>query len=69
MKAVDAARIIQSVWQSAADEVISTLTEFDNGSVRTLIKLIGRIHRIMAVNRLDTPTDEAVGDACELVKG
>lgn len=69
MKAVDAARIIQRVWQSASEDVIGAMTKSANGSVRTLVKLIGRIHRIMAVNRLETPTAEAVSDACELVKG
>jgi DNA transposition AAA+ family ATPase len=67
MKAVDAAKIIQSVWQSASAEVIGALTKAANGSVRTLVKLIGRVHRIMAVNRLETPVIEAVSDACELV--
>jgi hypothetical protein len=54
MKGADAMKIIQSVWQSASEEVISALTMSANGSVRTLVKLIGRVHRIMAVNRRPT---------------
>ncbi|MDR2798217.1 MAG: AAA family ATPase [Treponema sp.] len=69
MRAEDAANIIQSVWQSASEEVITALTKSANGSVRTLVKLIGHVHRIMAVNRLEAPTYEAVSDARELVKG
>jgi DNA transposition AAA+ family ATPase len=69
MKGADAMKIIQIVWQSASREVISALTTSANGSVRTLVKLIGRVHRIMAVNRLEAPTYEAVSDAWDLVKG
>jgi DNA transposition AAA+ family ATPase len=69
MKPADAARIIQSVWQPASAEVISAMTKSANGSVRTLVKLIECVHRILGVNRLETPTAEAVSDACELVKG
>jgi DNA transposition AAA+ family ATPase len=69
MKGADAMKIIQSVWQSVSQEVISALTTSANGSVRTLVKLIGRVHRIMAVNRLEAPTYEAVSDAWDLVKG
>jgi DNA transposition AAA+ family ATPase len=69
MRTGDATKIIQSVWQSAAQEVITALTKSANGSVRTLVKLMGHVHRIMAVNQLETPTYEAVIDALELVKG
>jgi DNA transposition AAA+ family ATPase len=67
MKAADAAKIIQSVWQSASQEVINALTKPANGNVRTLVNLIERVHRIMAINNLETPIFEAVSDACELV--
>jgi hypothetical protein len=67
MKAADAAKIVQTVWQAASEEVIGALTKSANGSVRTLVKLIGRVHRIMAVNRLEAPSYESVSDACELV--
>jgi DNA transposition AAA+ family ATPase len=69
MRTEDAANIVKSVWQSASQEVITALTKSANGSVRTLVKLIGHVHRIMAINRLEAPTYEAVSDACELVKG
>jgi hypothetical protein len=69
MKPADAARIIQSVWQSVSQDVVNAMTKSANGSVRTLVKLICRIHRILGVNRLEAPTAEAVSDARELVKG
>jgi DNA transposition AAA+ family ATPase len=69
MRDEDAMKIIQSVWESASQEVITALTKCAHGSVRTLVKLIGHVHRIMVVNWLEAPTYEAVSDACELVKG
>jgi DNA transposition AAA+ family ATPase len=67
MKSEDAKKIMVSVWQAIPQEVITAFTKAANGSVRTLVKLIGRVHRIMAVNRLEIPTLEAVSDAGELV--
>jgi hypothetical protein len=62
MKAADAAKIIQEVCQSASQEVIGAITKATHGSVRTLVKLIGKMHNTMRVNRLEVPY------ACELVK-
>jgi hypothetical protein len=33
-----------------------------NGPVRTLVKLMGRVHQVTGINRLETPDAEAAAD-------
>ncbi|QHX44276.1 hypothetical protein GWP43_13355 [Treponema vincentii] len=37
------------------------------GSVRTLTKLMGRVHQTMAINRLDEPDEEVIQAAGEML--
>jgi DNA transposition AAA+ family ATPase len=67
MKADDAARIVRGVWATAAKDVVDALTKAAGGSVRTLVKLLERVHRIMAIYRKDAPEYEMVVSAGELV--
>jgi DNA transposition AAA+ family ATPase len=67
MKADDASRIVRGVWESAPKEVITSLTKLAAGSVRTLVKLIERTHRIMATYREEVPNADMVTSADELV--
>lgn len=67
MKAADAAKIISGVWESASEEVINGLTKTASGSIRTLIKLIERTHRIMLVYRKEIPDLEIITSASELL--
>jgi DNA transposition AAA+ family ATPase len=55
MKNDDAAKIIIGVWEVAPEEVVRGLTKAASGSIRTLIKLIGRTNRIILVYRKEVP--------------
>jgi DNA transposition AAA+ family ATPase len=67
MKAEDAARIVRGVWAGADDGTVAALAKAAGGSVRTLVKLIERTHRIMAASREDAPNAGMVAAASELV--
>jgi DNA transposition AAA+ family ATPase len=67
MKGEDGAKIIRGVWETASEEAISALTKAASGSVRSLVKLIERTHRIMAVYRKEIPDIEIIASAHELL--
>jgi DNA transposition AAA+ family ATPase len=67
MKKADAVKILNSVWKDLARETVETFTGIANGSVRTLVKLIGRTHQLMGINRIDRPDTEVVTAAGELL--
>jgi DNA transposition AAA+ family ATPase len=47
----DAVKIIEGVWSGLAKETVGALVKTANGSVRTLVKLMGRVHQVMGINR------------------
>ncbi|MDR3302073.1 MAG: AAA family ATPase, partial [Spirochaetaceae bacterium] len=51
----DAVKIIEGVWQGLTKETIEAFVKMANGSVRTLVKLMGRVHQTMGINRIETP--------------
>jgi DNA transposition AAA+ family ATPase len=67
MKKSDAVKILGSVWKDLGREAVDTFIGLANGSVRTLVKLIGRTHQLMGVNRLEKPDAELVIEAGELL--
>jgi DNA transposition AAA+ family ATPase len=67
MKKSDAVKILGSVWKDLGKETVDTFVSLANGSVRTLVKLIGRTHQLMGVNRLEKPETELVIEAGELL--
>jgi DNA transposition AAA+ family ATPase len=67
MRADDSAKIIRGVWESATSEVIEELTKAASGSVRTLIKLIERTHRIMLTYRKEVPNPGMIISASDLL--
>jgi DNA transposition AAA+ family ATPase len=67
MKKRDAVKILGSVWKDLGKETADTFIGLANGSVRTLVKLIGRTHQLMGANRLDKPETELVMAAGELL--
>jgi DNA transposition AAA+ family ATPase len=67
MKKSDAAKILGNVWKDLGRETVDTFIGLANGSVRTLVKLIGRTHQLMGVNRLEKPDAELVIEAGELL--
>jgi hypothetical protein len=48
-------------------ETVEAFVKTANGSVRTLVKLMGRVHQVTGINRLDTPDAEAVAAASEML--
>jgi len=69
MKRADADKIVGGVWASAPKEVRGAFAETAKGSVRTLVKLMGRVHQIMGLNKLEAPDAETISEAGELLMG
>ena len=63
----DAKKILSSIWEKIGREAIKVFFSMANGSVRTLSKLIKRVHRLMLSNKLELPTAEVVEMASELL--
>jgi DNA transposition AAA+ family ATPase len=67
MNRADAVKIIEGVWRGLAKETIEAFVKSANGSVRTLVKLMGRVHQVMSLNRVETPDAEVVAAAGEML--
>lgn len=63
----DAVKILSGVWKNLDKEAVDAFTAMAGGSVRTLVKLMGRVHQIMGINRLETPDVDMVSTAGELL--
>ncbi|MDR0557931.1 MAG: AAA family ATPase [Treponema sp.] len=63
----DAAKIIEGVWRGLAKETVEAFVRAANGSARTLVKLMGRVHQVMGINRIETPDAEVVAAAGEML--
>jgi DNA transposition AAA+ family ATPase len=63
----DAVKIIEGVWRSLAKETVEAFVKTANGSVRTLVKLICRVHQVMGINRIETPDAEVIAAAGEML--
>ena len=63
----DAVKIIEGVWRELEKETIEAFIKFAGGSVRTLVKLIGRAHQVMGINRIDKPDAEVIAAAGEML--
>jgi DNA transposition AAA+ family ATPase len=63
----DAVKIIESVWRDLAKETVEAFIKTANGSARTLVKLIRRVHQTMAVNHIGTPDAEVIAAAGEML--
>jgi len=67
LKKVDAEKIIAGVWKNISTSALECFTKTANGSTRTLVKLMGRVHQTMAVNKLDMPDAEVIAASGELL--
>lgn len=67
MNKSDAVKILSGVWKNLDKETVDAFTAMAGGSVRTLVKLMGRVHQIMGINRLETPDVDVVSTAGELL--
>jgi DNA transposition AAA+ family ATPase len=63
----DAIKIIEGVWKGLPKETIEAFVKTANGSVRTLAKLMGRVHQVMAKNGIETPDAEVIAAAGEML--
>jgi DNA transposition AAA+ family ATPase len=63
----DAVKIIESVWHGLPKETIDAFVKACRGSARTLVKLMGRVHQTMALNKLDKPDAEVIAAAGEML--
>jgi DNA transposition AAA+ family ATPase len=63
MEKSDAEKILRGVWENLTKEAIDAFVNAASGSVRTLTKLIGRVHQVMGLNRIDVPDAEAIAAA------
>jgi len=67
MNKADAVKILSGVWKNLDKEAVNAFTAMAGGSVRTLVKLMGRVHQIMGINRLENPDVDVVSTAGELL--
>jgi hypothetical protein len=67
LKKPDADKIITGVWKDIPKNVLAAFIETANGSTRTLVKLMGRVHQIMGLNKADMPDAEIIAEAGELL--
>ena len=67
MKRTDATKILGGVWKDLPKDTVDAFVNVAGGSVRTLTKLIGRVHQVMGLNRLDVPDSDVVAAAGELL--
>jgi DNA transposition AAA+ family ATPase len=63
----DAVKIIEGVWKGLPKETLDGFYKGAKGSARTLVKLMGRVHQTMALNHLDTPDEEVIEAAGEML--
>jgi DNA transposition AAA+ family ATPase len=67
LKKADAEKIIAGVWKDISKNVIESFVEAAKGSTRTLVKLMGRVHQIMGINKIEKPDAEVIAEAGELL--
>ena len=67
LKKTDADKIIAGVWNDVPKAVLDSFIQTANGSTRTLVKLMGRVHQIMGLNKINMPGVEIIAEAGELL--
>ena len=67
LKKTDAGKIIGGVWKDIPKQTLEAFIQTAGGSARTLVKLMGRAHQIMGLNRAEMPDAEIIAEAGELL--
>jgi DNA transposition AAA+ family ATPase len=67
LKKADAEKIITGVWPDLPKETLDAFVKAASGSTRTLVKLMGRVHQIMGINRAEKPDGDIIAAASELL--
>ena len=63
----DAAKIIHCVWGDLLKETVDAFYNAASGSVRTLVKLMGRVHQVLGQNHLEKIDAEVIAAAGEML--
>ena len=63
----DAEKILTGVWKDLPREVVDEFVKTSNGSTRTLVKLMSRVHQTMALNQATLPNMDIITAAGELL--
>ena len=63
----DAEKIITGVWENIDKDIMDAIIQTSNGSTRTLVKLMGRVHQTMGINKSDKLTVEIITEASEML--
>ena len=63
----DVAKIIGGVWRDLGKETLDAFIKTANGSARTLVKLMCRVHQVMSINRIEAPDAEVITAAGEML--
>jgi DNA transposition AAA+ family ATPase len=69
LKKPDAEKIIDGVWKDIPKDVMTAFADVAKGSTRTLVKLMGRVHQIMGLNKVKVPDVDIITEAKELLMG
>jgi DNA transposition AAA+ family ATPase len=67
IKKADVIKILSGVWKDLTGEAVDAFVSVAAGSVRTLVKLMGRVRQVMELNRIEEPNAETVFAASELL--
>jgi DNA transposition AAA+ family ATPase len=67
MRKADAVKILSNVWQNLTSETIEAFVKMAAGSVRSLVKLMGRVHQTLALSNIEQPDPEVISAAGELL--
>jgi DNA transposition AAA+ family ATPase len=63
----DAEKILCGVWKDLPKETIDVFIKTSNGSTRTLVKLMERVHQLMEINKAEKPNADIIARAGELL--
>jgi DNA transposition AAA+ family ATPase len=53
MRKADTAKILATIWHDLSTETVEAFARAAAGSVRTLVKLIGRVHQTLTINNIN----------------
>jgi DNA transposition AAA+ family ATPase len=67
LKKADAEKILAGVWTDLPREAVDAFIKGACGATRTRVKLMGRAHQMMGLNRVDKPDAEIIAAAGELL--
>ena len=67
LKKADAEKILSGVWKDLSKDVVDAFIQTANCSTRTLVKLMGRVHQLMAINNTAELNSEIIATAGDLL--